>query len=73
MSECLSECRRAAEQTAGLVYRAAGVGNEVPEGYTETEYDVHLRHLFTLGTKRILGSSEQKFSAINTGLNKSGK
>lgn len=42
VSHCLSECRGAAEQAAGLVHRAAGTGNEVPEGYTKTEYDVYL-------------------------------
>lgn len=46
MSQCVSECRRAAEQTAGLVHRAAGIGTEVTEGYTETEY-VYLTHHVT--------------------------
>lgn len=39
-SVSLSEWRRAAEQTAGLVHGAAETRNEVPQDYTQTEYVV---------------------------------
>lgn len=37
VSECVLESRRAAEQGAGLVHRAAGTGTEVPEGDAKAE------------------------------------
>lgn len=34
---CLSECWRAAKKRAGLVHRAAGIGNDVSEGHAKAE------------------------------------
>lgn len=52
MSNCgfVSEPRRAAEQGAELVHRAAGAGNKVPEGNAKTEL-VLLFHLHIMQSR----------------------